>query len=106
MKKEFIFAPIMLAIAILLFLLRTTGMTLHIIISFVGIAVLVAYTVTTKREWKIKPAELAMRACYGLALISGIIIKAAKGIRFLAFVHKFTAILFVGILNMFSIARL
>jgi predicted ABC-type sugar transport system permease subunit len=98
MKKEFIFAPIMLAIAILLFLLRTTGMTLHIIISIAGIAVLVAYTVTTKREWKIKPAELAMRACYGLALISGIIIKAAKGIRFLVFVHKFMAILFVVML--------
>lgn len=98
MKKEFIFAPIMLVVAVLLFLLRTTGMTLHMIISFVGIAVLVFYTVTTKKEWKIKPAELAMRACYGLALITGIIIKAAHGIRFLAFVHKLTATLFVVML--------
>ena len=36
MKKDFIFAPIMLVVGILLFMLRATGMTAHIIISVLG----------------------------------------------------------------------
>ena len=35
MKKDLIFAPVMLLIGILLFLLRATGMTAHIAISVV-----------------------------------------------------------------------
>ena len=47
MKKDLIFAPAMLVVGILLFMLRATGMTAHIIISVLGIAVLAAYTATT-----------------------------------------------------------
>ena len=42
MKKDLIFAPILLVIGILLGLFKVTGMTAHIIISVVGVAVLVA----------------------------------------------------------------
>ena len=49
MKKDFIFAPIMLVIGVLLFLLRATGMTVHIIISIVGVVTLVAYAIATKK---------------------------------------------------------
>ena len=62
MKKDLIFAPAMLAVGILLFLLKTTGMTAHIIISVVGVLILVAYTILTKKEWKIPAFEVAMRA--------------------------------------------
>ena len=55
MKKNLIFTPIMLLVAIALFLLRATGMTAHIAISVAGIAVLIAYTVLTKKQWRIPP---------------------------------------------------
>ena len=69
MKKDLIFAPIMLLIGVLLFLLRATGMTAHIVISVIGVLALIAYTVLTKKEWKIPALEILMRAFYGVALI-------------------------------------
>ena len=73
MKKDLIFAPIMLLIGVLLFLLRATGMTAHIVISVIGVLALIAYTVLTKKEWKIPALEILMRAFYGVALITGIV---------------------------------
>ena len=71
MKKDLIFSPILLAIGVLLFMLRAVGMTAHIIISILGIAALIAYTVTTKKDWKIPALEVIMRVFYGVALITG-----------------------------------
>ena len=98
MKKDLIFAPISLAIGILLFLLRATGLTAHIIISVIGVAVLVAYAVTTKKEWKLPSLEIAMRVLYGIALITGIVIMNVGGLTALAVIHKLCAALFVVIL--------
>lgn len=98
MKKDLIFAPVLLVIGALLFLLRATGMTAHIAISVVGVAVLAAYTVLTKKEWKIPALELIMRACYGIALISGIVIKIVHGITVLAIIHKLGAVLFMALI--------
>ena len=95
MKKDFIFAPILLLIGVLLFLLRTTGMTAHIAISAIGILVLIVYTVLTKKEWKIPALEILMRACYGIALITGIVMMKVHGIGALAIIHKAGAALFV-----------
>ena len=97
MKKDFIFAPILLVIGVLLFLLRATGITAHIIISVIGILTLVAYTVLTKKEWKIPALEIAMRACYGIAIISGIIIMI-NSIAALAVIHKIAALIFLVLL--------
>ena len=97
MKKDFIFAPIMLVVGILLFMLKTTGMTAHIIISVVGIVVLAAYTITTKKEWKIPALEILMRAFYGIALISGIVIKVSY-VPAIATAHKISAALFALLL--------
>ena len=94
MKKDLVFLPIMLAIGVLLFLLRSTGMTAHIIISVLGVAALVAYAVLTKKDWKIPALEIATRVMYGIALITGIIIKAAYVVA-LAVMHKIFAVLFV-----------
>ena len=95
MKKDLIFAPIMLLIGVLLFLLRATGMTAHIVISVIGVLALIAYTVLTKKEWKIPALEILMRALYGIALITGIVIMNVSGIAALAIVHKLCAALFV-----------
>ena len=98
MKKDLIFAPIMLVIGVLLFLLRATGMTAHIAISVIGILALIAYTVLTKKEWKIPALEILMRACYGIALITGIVIMNVSGIAALGIVHKLCAALFILLL--------
>ena len=70
MKKDLIFAPIMLLIGVLLFLLRATGMTAHIVISVIGV----------------------------LALITGIVIMNVHGIVALAVIHKVSAVLFMALI--------
>ena len=106
MKKDLIFAPALLVLGVALFLLRFTGMTAHIVISVVGILALAAYTVLTKKEWKIPALEIVMRAFYGIALITGIIIKAAHGIAALSVIHKISAALFVVALAALLIHKL
>lgn len=98
MKKDLICAPIMLLIGVLLFLLRATGMTAHIVISVIGVLALIAYTVLTKKEWKIPALEILMRAFYGVALITGIVIMNVHGIVALAVIHKVSAVLFMALI--------
>ena len=105
MKKDLIFAPIMLVVGILLFLLSATGMIAHIVISALGVAVLVAYAVLTRKEWKIPALEIAMRAMYGISLIFGIVIKV-NYIYGLAIAHKVTAGLFIAMLLVLFIHKL
>jgi hypothetical protein len=95
MKKDLIFAPAMLLIGALLFLLRATGMTAHIAVSVIGVLILVVYAVLTKKEWKIPALEIIMRAFYGIALITGIVIMNVHGIAALAIIHKASAVLFM-----------
>ena len=98
MKKDLIFAPIMFLIGAALFLLKFTGMSVHIAISVVGVLVLAVYTVLTKKEWKIPALEIIMRAFYGIALITGVVIMKIKGIIALAVIHKVSAVLFLALL--------
>ena len=98
MKKDLIFTPAILLIGVLLFLLKATGMTAHIAISVVGILVLIAYTVLTKKDWKIPALEIIMRAFYGVALITGIVILNVHGIAALAVIHKVSAVLFMALI--------
>ena len=98
MKKDLIFAPAMLLVGALLCLLKATGMTAHIAISVIGILVLAAYTALTQKEWKIPALEIIMRACYGIALISGIVIKNVHGIAALSIAHKVSAVLFMALI--------
>ena len=95
MKKDLIFAPILLLVGVALFLLRFTGMQAHIAISIVGMIALVVYTVLTKKEWKIPALEIIMRGFYGIALISGIVVMNLHGIAALSIIHKASAVLFM-----------
>ena len=94
MKKDLIFAPILLVIGVLLCLLKVTGISGHIAVSVVGVVVLAVYTILAKKEWKIPALEIVMRAFYGLALISGIVVNI-NYIEALGIAHKICAILFV-----------
>ena len=98
MKKDLIFVPILLAIGVLLCLLKVTGLDLHIAISLLGIVVLIAYSVTTKKEWKIPALEVIMRAFYGVALITGVMIMNVSGIAAIAIIHKVSALLFMALM--------
>ena len=95
MKKDLIFAPALLLVGVALFLLRFTGMAAHIAVSVVGIIALVAYAVLTKKEWEIPALEIIMRAFYGIALITGIVMMNVHGIAAFAIIHKMSAALFV-----------
>ena len=98
MKKDFIFAPILLAIGAALFLLKLTGLTAHIVVSVVGVLVLAVYAVLTKKEWKLPALEIIMRAFYGIALITGIVIMNVHGIDVVNIIHKISAVLFLALL--------
>lgn len=105
MKKDLIFTPALLVIGVLLFLLRATGMTAHIVISAIGALVLIAYTVLTKKSWKIPALEIIMRAFYGIALISGIVVLNVHGIVALAVIHKASAVLFLALLVILLVSK-
>ena len=95
MKKDLIFAPLLLLVGVVLFLLERTGMPAHIAVSVVGIVILAVYTVLTKKSWKIPALEILMRAFYGIALITGIVLMKVQGIAALGIAHRICAALFV-----------
>ena len=98
MKKDLMFSIPLLLIGALLFLLRMTGMTAHIILSVIGLVLLVVYAIATKKEWKLPVLEILMRVFYAVALISGIVIMNVHGIPALSIVHKAGAALFAVLL--------
>ena len=99
MKKDLVFSVLLLVIGIMLFMLKATGMTAHIAVSVVGLAILVAYAVTTKKNWRKCPAlEILHRVCYAIALISGIALKGGCTFAPMPIAHKVGAVLFMVLL--------
>ena len=105
MKKDLIFAPILLLVGCVLGMLQLTGVAAHIAASIVGVLVLAVYTSLTKKEWKIPALEIVMRACYGVALITGIVLMNVEGILPLTIAHKVTAVLFVALIVVLLITK-
>ena len=98
MKKDTVFSALLLVVGVLLFLLKATGMTAHIILSVIGLVLLVVYAVMTKKDWKKPALEILMRVLYAIALITGVVVMNVAGVAFLAVVHKVCAALFVVLL--------
>ena len=94
MKKNLLFIIPMIVVAVLLFMLRATGMKVHIAVSVIGLALLIAYTVATKKEWKCPALEILQRVCYGIALITGVVLMNVHGIVAVSVIHKISAVLF------------
>ena len=105
MKKDLIFAPILLLVGVALCLLKLTGMTAHIAISVVGIVALAVYTALTVKTWKIPALEIAMRAFYGIALITGVVIMNVDGLAALAIVHKVSAVVFMALIVVVLVSK-
>jgi hypothetical protein len=106
MKKDLIFAPVLLLFVALLGMLRYTGTAVHIGVAVMGVLVLGAYTSLTKKSWRIPALEILMRVCYGIALISGIVIMNVHGIAALAIAHKVSAALFAILLIVLFVLKL
>ncbi len=98
MKKDILFLIPMLLVVAALFLLRATGMKVHIAVSVIGLLLLVAYTIATKKEWRNSALEIFQRVCYGIALITGVVLMNVHGITVISIIHKISAVLFVILL--------
>ena len=94
MKKTIIFSALIVLATVALFLLRITKMPAHIAISIVGLALLVVFTLLTKKGWKLPALEIISRIFYLVALVTGIVIMNVHGIAALSIVHKASAALF------------
>ena len=105
MNKNRIFLAAMLAVALLLFLLRMTGMTAHILVSLLGLAVMIPFTLKTRKEWKIPALEVLMRVMYLVAIVTGGALMKIHGVAALGMVHKIGAALFVVLLLVLYIPK-
>ena len=105
MKKKVLFLVPMVIVAALLFMLRATGMKAHIVVSVVGLALLIAYTVATKKEWKNPALEILQRVCYGVALITGVVLMNVHSVAAVSVIHKISAVLFVVLLSVTEIHK-
>lgn len=98
MKKNLLFVIPMIVVAVLLFLLRATGLNVHIAVSVVGLLILVAYALATKKDWKSPALEILERVFYAIALISGVVLMKVHGVAAISIVHKISAVLFAVLL--------
>ena len=94
MKKNLFFIIPMVLVAALLFMLRATGLKVHIAVSVLGLIILIAYTLATKKEWRNPVIEILLRVCYAVALITGVVLMNVHGIAVVSIVHKISAVLF------------
>ena len=106
MKKDLTFAPILAVIGLWIGMLDVTGLTVHILLSVLGLGCLIAYTVLAKKEWKSPALEILMRVCYGIALITGILVMNIAGVAAIALIHKISALGFVVLLLVLFVAKL
>ena len=98
MNKNKLFMILMLAVALLLFALRMTGMTAHIIVSVLGLAIMIPFTLKTRCEWKKPALEVIMRVMYLIAIVTGGALMKVHGVAALGMVHKIGAAAFVVLL--------
>ena len=106
MKKKLLFLIPMIIAMVLLFMLCATGMTAHIAVSVVGLVLLIAYTVVTKKEWKCPVCEVLERVCYAVALITGAVMMNVHGVAAISLVHKISAGLFAVLLIVTEIPKI
>ena len=105
MKKNILFLIPMLLVVVALFLLRATGMKVHIAVSVIGLVLLIVYTLLAKKEWTNPALEILSRVCYGIALITGVVLMNVHGIVAVSIIHKISAVLFAILLIVCEIQK-
>ena len=106
MNKNRFFLISMVVVSALLFLLRMTGLTAHIAVSVLGLAVMIPISVMTRKEWKIPALEVIMRVMYFVAIVTGGVLMKVHGVAALGIVHKIAAALFVVLLMVLYIPKM
>ena len=94
MKKNIFFSVLIFLVTVALFMLKVTKMPVHIAVSLIGLALLIAYTLLTRKSWKLPAVEIISRICYLAALITGVVLMNVHGVAVLSVVHKLSAALF------------
>ena len=105
MKKNCLFLIAMVVVSLLLFLLRMTGLTVHMIVSILGLAVMIPFTLKTKSTWSKTPLEILMRVMYLVAIVTGGALMKVHGLALLGVVHKIGAVLFLVLLLVLYIPK-
>ena len=98
MNKNRFFLISMIVVSALLFLLRMTGLTVHMAVSVLGLAIMIPITVMTRKEWKIPALEVIMRLMYLVAIVTGGVLMKVHGVAALGMVHRIGAAAFVVLL--------
>lgn len=93
-KLDLISFIAIVAATIGLAMLRVTGLTGHIVISVIALAIMVACVVLGRKDWKNPPLEIAYRAFYLVTLITGIVMVAGGVSAVVSIVHKVACGLF------------
>jgi hypothetical protein len=106
MNKNRFFLISMIVVSALLFLLRMTGLTMHIAVSVLGLAIMIPITVMTRKEWKIPALEVIMRVMYLVAIVTGGVLMKVHGVAALGIVHKIAAAAFVILLMVLYIPKM
>lgn len=106
MKKNIIFSALIMLATIALFMLKITKMPVHIGVSIVGLALLVIFTILTRKSWKTPALEILSRVFYLVALITGIVLMNVHSIAALSIVHKVSAALFAVLFIFLFVQRL
>ena len=105
MNKNRFFLISMIVVSALLFLLRMTGLTVHMAVSVLGLAIMIPITVMTRKEWKIPALEVIMRVMYFVAIVTGGVLMKVHGVAALGIVHKIAAAAFVVLLMVLYIPK-
>ena len=98
MTKNRIFLISMIVVSVLLWLLKMTGLTAHIIVSVLGLAIMIPITVATCKEWKFRALEVIMRVMYFVAIVTGGVLMKVQGVPAIGIIHKIGAAAFVILL--------
>ena len=106
MNKNRFFLISMIVVSALLFLLRMTGLTVHMAVSVLGLAIMIPITVMTRKEWKIPALEVIMRVMYLVAIGTGGVLMKVHGVAALGIVHKIAAAAFVILLMVLYIPKM
>ena len=105
MNKNCSFLISMIVVSLLLFMLRVTGLTAHIVVSVLGLVVMIPLTLATRNEWKLPALEVIMRAMYFVAIVTGGALMKVQGVAALDMVHKISAALFAVLLLVLYIPK-
>ena len=105
MNKNRSFLISMIVVSALLFLLRMTGLPAHIVVSVLGLAVMIPYSVATRKEWKAPALEVLMRVMYFVAIVTGGVMMKIQGVAALNMAHRISAALFAVLLLVLYIPK-